>query len=404
MQASDITVWLGLDVGKESHHACALDREGTRLYDRPVKQDEAQIRALISRLREHGRVPLVVDQPNTIGSPPLAVARDMGVAVAYLPGGAMRKAAQLPPGDAKTDKRDAYVIACTALRMPDTLRDPGPDDATLASLKVLSGFDDDLARELTRHINQPRSPLPQVRPAFERALKGDRIASETALALLEHHGGPSGMRRSGPALVTQWATDKGLRGAGSLVADLFDAIGRQSVTVTGTQAVEAIIPSIARRIRQIKEERRDIGARVERLLEDRPLLAVLTSMPGIAARTGSQIPLAIAGDITRFKDAAHLAAHAGIAPVTKRSGTSIHSEHPARGGDKRLKNALWQSSFAASRRDPASRAHYQRKRAEGKRHNAAIICLARRRRDVIHAILKTGTLYQPQYKTLGTAA
>ena len=45
----------------------------------------------------------------------------------------------------------------------------------------------------------------------------------------------------------------------------------------------------------------------------------------------------------------------------------------------------------ASLRDPASRAFYDRKRAEGRRHNAAVICLARRRCDVILAMLRSST-------------
>ena len=49
----------------------------------------------------------------------------------------------------------------------------------------------------------------------------------------------------------------------------------------------------------------------------------------------------------------------------------------------------------ASLRDPASKAFYDRKRAEGKRHNAALICLARRRCDVILAMLRTRQPYQP---------
>ena len=44
----------------------------------------------------------------------------------------------------------------------------------------------------------------------------------------------------------------------------------------------------------------------------------------------------------------------------------------------------------AALRDPAPRAFYHRKRAEGKRHNATLICLARRCCDVILAILRTG--------------
>ena len=91
----------------------------------------------------------------------------------------------------------------------------------------------------------------------------------------------------------------------------------------------------------------------------------------------------------------NLAAYAGIAPVTRQSGTSIHGEHPARGGNKRLKNALFQTAFVAIRLDPESRAYYDRKRAEGKRHNAAVMCLARRRCNVIYSMLRNGTLYQP---------
>lgn len=109
MTPDDIDVWVGLDVGKSAHHACALDHDGNTLYDKPLKQDEKAIRTMLGKLSKHGRVLLVVDQPNTIGSLPLTVARNMGIAVAYLPGTAMRRTAQLLPGDAKTDRRDAHV-------------------------------------------------------------------------------------------------------------------------------------------------------------------------------------------------------------------------------------------------------------------------------------------------------
>uniref|UniRef100_UPI0012AB6D5B transposase n=1 Tax=Bifidobacterium longum TaxID=216816 RepID=UPI0012AB6D5B len=102
----------------------------------------------------------------------------------------------------------------------------------------------------------------------------------------------------------------------------------------------------------------------------------------------------IGGDIANFKSAAHLAAYAGIAPVTGQSGTSIKGERPARGGNKRLKNALWQSSFVVSTKHPPSIAYYKRKHEQGKHHNAAVICLARRRCDVIYSMLKNGVLYQ----------
>jgi hypothetical protein len=52
----------------------------------------------------------------------------------------------------------------------------------------------------------------------------------------------------------------------------------------------------------------------------------------------------------------------------------------------------------ASLHDPLSRAYYDRKRAEGKKHNAALICLARRRSDVVYAMLRDHQPYQPARK------
>lgn len=95
----EIAVFCGLDVGKSEHHATALDRSGERIFDKPLPQDEARLRELFTGLQEHGRVLVIVDQPNTIGALPVAVARDCGAAVAYLPGLAMRKAADMYPGN-----------------------------------------------------------------------------------------------------------------------------------------------------------------------------------------------------------------------------------------------------------------------------------------------------------------
>ena len=72
--------------------------------------------------------------------------------------------------------------------------------------------------------------------------------------------------------------------------------------------------------------------------------------------------------------------------------------HPTgTGGNHRLKNAMFVAAFVATRHDPDARAYYLRKRAEGKRHNAAVICVARRCCcSIILAMLKTRTPYRAQ--------
>ncbi len=389
-------IWCGIDVGKSEHHACALDANGKKVFDKALPQDEQKLRELFSQLQQHGNVLVVVDQPNTIGALPLAVAQAVGCSLSYLPGLAMRRAAQLLPGNEKTDARDAYVIALTAQKMPDTLRAIDHSDETFATLKALAGFDEDITKDRTRSINRLRSLLLQIFPAPERVFVGTRLTNLLSLDLLIEFGGPTQLRAVGEAAIREWAHDTKHRKADKLISDVFAALSEQTVTVTGTAAIERIIPRVALHIQQLSQQRVETAHDVEALSEGSPLCAVLLSMPGVGIKT-AEIIILTAGDMSTFPDAAHLASYAGIAPVTRQSGTSIHSTHQNRAGNKPLKNALFRSAFVAAYCDPESAEYYQRKIAQGKKHNAAIMCLARRRCDVIYAMVRTGCLYEPRH-------
>ena len=145
---------------------------------------------MIDQLQDHGQV--LVDQPTTIGALPIAVARDCGATVAYLPGLAMRKAADLYPGRSKTDARDAFIIADTARTMPHTLRAVDRDSDLFSALKVLAGFDDDLARECTRAINRLQSLLVQIYASLERVFPSTILTRQIVLELLIRYHGPAG--------------------------------------------------------------------------------------------------------------------------------------------------------------------------------------------------------------------
>ncbi len=391
MTITEYAVFLGLDVGKEEHHACGLDPGGNRVHDKALPQDEAKLRELYAMLARRGPVLVVVDQPANIGALPVAVARDEGVQVAYLPGLAMRRIADLHPGNAKTDARDAYIIAEAARSMPHALRRVDVQDETLADLDVIVGYDDDLAGEVTAAANRIRGLLTQAHPALERVL-GPRVAHPAVLELLTRFGGPTGLRAAGKRRLLAVAKPRAPRSYQRLVDDIVDALDQQTVTVPGTRATELVLTKRATALAALITDRAQVAAQLEDMLDAHPLAQVLTSMPGIGVRTGARILLEV-GDGTGFATPGHLAAYAGLAPVTRRSGSSIRGEHPSRSGNKQLKRAMFLAAFAALH-DPTSRAYYDRKRAEGKRHNAALICLARRRCDVLFAMLRDGTTYQ----------
>jgi transposase len=264
--------------------------------------------------------------------------------------------------------------------MPHTLRRVGTDDETLAGLAVLAGYDDDLAAQTTRQSNRLRECLLHIHPALERLL-GKHIDRLGVLDLLAAAPTPAALRNLGPDVMTDLMRARSPRLAKTLPAQIVAALDTQTLVVPGTTDFGRVITGVAAALRDTHLERAALAADLETRLAAHPLFAVLTSMPGVRFRTALKI-LTIVGDGSAFPTPGHLAAYAGLAPVTRKSGTSIKGESRSQRGNHALKSAPFLSAFA-SLGDPASRAYYDRKRAGGKRHNAAIICLARRRVDVL---------------------
>ncbi|WP_248240096.1 IS110 family transposase [Microbacterium kunmingense] len=386
-----VDVFIGLDVGKGEHHAVALDRTGKKLYDRALPNDERKLRAVLTNLQKHGIVLMIVDQPATIGALPIAVAQAAGALVGYLPGLAMRRIADLHPGEAKTDARDAAIIAETARTMPHTLRSIQATDEQVAELAMLCGFDDDLAAQITQVGNRVRGLLTQIHPALERAI-GPRLDHPAILDILQRYPSPAAMRAAGEKRVATRMLKHAPRKGRDWAHEIIAALGKQTVVVTGTNAAAMVVPRLAAQLATLRKQRDDVAAEVEKMVDAHPFQPVLTSMPGVGVRTAARLLTEVAGK--RFPTAGHLAAYAGLAPVTRRSGSSIRGEYSSRRGNKILKNAMFLSAFAALR-DPESRAYYDRKISQGKRHNQALLALARRRSDVLYAMLRDGSLYQP---------
>lgn len=378
-------IYLGIDVGKTTHHATGITTTGTVIHDKPLPQSEPKIRVLLNQLQTtHGPVLVVVDQPKTIGALVIAVAQDLDIDVAYLPGLTMRRVADLHPGQAKTDARDAFIIADTARTMAHTLHRITVTEENTAELSMLCGFDDDLTAQITQTRNRMRGFLTQIHPSLERVL-GPRLAHPAVVALLTRYSSPAKITTAGRGHVRALLKKHAPRLAPRLTEKIFTALAEQTVTVTGTGVAEKIIGRLAEQLAQLDTQRRDIEAEILLVVDAHPLTEVLTSMPGVGVRTAARILTEVVGK--DFKDVAHLASYAGIAPVTRRSGTSIRGESSSRHGNKVLKRALFLSAFASINGSAASRTYYDRKRAEGKRHNQAVIALTRRRTDVLFAMI-----------------
>ena len=375
---SGVEVFVGIDVAKGDHHGCAVTAAGAEVLARGVRNDEASINQLIDDAVARGAVALVVDTTSSAAALLIEAAARREVPVAYVPGLVMRRAADLYAGAAKTDPKDAAVLADYARRNADRLTWTAPSDELLERLRILNGRDTDLAADATRAANRLRDALAR-------------------------WGTPTALRSAGKARLRARIAKRSPRTAERLTTAIWAALAAQSITVTAEAAWGDTISELAADLDRICGRRDQLTADIEEAFLAHPLGKVLSTMCGFGPRTGART-LAEIGDPHRFADAGRLAAYAGLAPVDWQSGRSATARKP-RGGNHRLKNALFTAAFVAAQHDPDARAHYQRKRSEGKRHNAAVICVARRRCNIILAMLKTQTPYQPPHpKNLPQAA
>ena len=210
--------------------------------------------------------------------------------------------------------------------------------------------------------------------------------------MLAAYPDPESLRRAGKTRLITFLTNRRLRNADTFVARVLDAIASQRTIITGSSAVGPLIAEIAADLDRILERRDTIEKEIEQCFFALPEAEILLSLPGVGARTGARMLVEIS-DVVRFPTPSKLAAFAGLGPSDRQSGSSIRNTVPTRRGNHRLKNAMFLTAFA-SLKHPPSRTYYDRKRAAGKRHNEAILCLARRRVDVIHAMLTRKELYR----------
>ena len=374
---------IGLDVGKFSHWACCITKQGEVLKSTPVANTEHDLDELFAQA-DAGTL-VVVDQVRNIGSLAIVRARRAGLPVAYLPGIAAHGASKLFAGDAKTDERDAAVIAKTALGIPDALLPVPRRDERLEAARSMSAQRNHMITCSTRDKNRLRSILLESCPAFEALVD---LADLHWIKLMESLGGPWGIVDAGKAAIG--ATTRGANRA-RIDAALEAIAASTRPSAYQIMAENPQVKMLARRIRESLEEAARLDAEITALLVEDDTYACLLTVPGIGPRTASELVINI--DIANFPDHDHLASYCGIAPKNRQSGTSISSVSTSRQGNKRLKNLLIFSCNSLSRSNSRFGEYYRSCKDRGMSHGEALKAVARKRLKVIYAIMRDKVPY-----------
>ena len=120
---------------------------------------------------------------------------------------------------------------------------------------------------------------------------------------------------------------------------------------------------------------------------------VLLSRPGFCPILAATFLAQIGGSLGALDDVGRLTSVVGLAPVPRACGRISGNLHRPRRFNRRLLRTYSLAALASLKSSHASRALYDRKRAEGESRKQALIALARRRMNVIWAMLRDHAPY-----------
>lgn len=385
---------VGIDIAKEVHWVTVVDHDGIVVLDRKLANTPASIASLIDALKQLGAtVRIGLDVVGGVAGLAAAMLADAGFALVHVPGLAVNRARQGTVGGAhKSDPRDARVIA-EQVRIREDLRPIAPATELDLELRLLVGRRRDLVAAQTQRLARLHDLLVGIFPGLERALD---LTTKGPLMLLTTFVTPAELRAVGKKrLVRHRKAAGGLPHVEALADRALAAAAEQAIAVPAERMSARLIKELAAEALATRTRVISLDRELEDLLDRHPDAALIRSLPGMGAVLTAEL-IAEAGSLARFRSADALAAAAGIAPVLRQSGKVRFLRRPT-GGNKGLKRVFYQSAFC-SLGQPDSRAFYDRKRREGKRHHQAVLALARRRINVLWAMLNHRQPFQHNFK------
>lgn len=390
MEGPVAEIWAGVDAGKTHHHCVVINGRGDKLLSRRVLNDEPELLQLVADVLAISEdVTWAIDLAD--GGAALLIALLLGheQALLYIPDRTVNRAAGGYRGEGKTDAKDASIIADQA-RMRRDLHPLRPGDDITVELGLLTSRRKDLICDRTRAVNRLRGLLGSIFPALERVLD---LRTKGALVLLTGYQTPAAIRRLGPRRLGTWLRNRKVYNAEDLAATVLAAADRQHTSLPGEKLTASMVHTLANEIQALTAQIAEIDDQIAERFHQHAQAKVITSLPGIGPLLGAEFLAATGGDMAFFATPDRLAGFAGLAPAPRDSGRVRGNLHRPKRYHRGLQRVFYQSALTSIRSCAESRTFYERKRAEGKRHTQAVLALARRRVNVLWALMRDDRCY-----------
>jgi transposase len=400
--------FVGIDWASQTHAVCVIDEQGAVVDRFEVSHDAKGLAELRRRLDRHGspaELPIAIERPSGLLVDALVEA---GYPVVPIhPNVVAAARSRYRAAASKSDRSDAYLLA-------DLLRTDGHRFRTLEplsdeaqALRALVRTRDDLVAERVGLANQLRALLESFWPGAATIFAD--VDSPIALAFLARYPQPEAARLLGEKRLAAFLARhrySGRRPPSELLARLRSApagVAAEHTSDAKAEAVRALVAVLEPLVAQIAR----LTSAVEHAVATLPTGRLVMSFPRAGKVCAAQITAELGDDPARFVSEDHLAAEAGIAPITRASGKQ-RAVVFRWACNHRLRSALTCFADNSRHESPWAAAVYQRARARGCDHPHAIRILARAWVRVLYRCWTDGRPYDPALhraaKELETAA
>jgi transposase len=396
--------WAGIDWSEGLNDVAVVDRHGAvveraRIPESP--EGVAQLLRLLAGLRtshRHSRrqVPVAIESGSTLLVAGLRRARQPVVVIP--PTMAARYRSRISPTRRKkSDAGDAAMLA-NILRVDGLHHRQLPDlTDTAEAITVLTRSHTRAGWSRQYHANRLRTVLRSIHPAGITAWADlpDGFRRTEARALLALAPTPRAAARLDVMTIARTLTDAGRTRMSWDRALRLHAAFAEPVILRPPVVEKALGAEVLACLAQLDTACSildTLAAQVEDTFHSHPHAPIYRSFPGCGPIIAARLLGEIGDDPDRFATARGLRAYAGSAPLTWASGTSVSVSH-RRIANRWLKSAGHVWAFTSLTRSPGCRAHYDRRRAAGDKHTAALRNLFNRLIGCLHHCLLTGKLY-----------
>lgn len=396
MKGRIIMILVGIDIGKNSHFFCVLNRDDGEILVEPTsfKNDQKGFTLLLQTLAPYDKASILIGMEDT-GHYHFALLRFLlseGFHVALINPIATDMTRKMQGGISKNDKLDTLTICdvMSSSNRKKSYRITKIDKFDYYEQRQLTRHHHNLKEELNVYTNRLQKCIDLVFPEFNSLFKSKY--GSVYMSLLKTFGSAEKIAHADIRNIRKCFEIKGRGKRISLSAEQLKDAARTSIGISSI-ADEIQIKHLIGQIELIHAQLDEIDKKIEEFSckTNSPII----SIPGISHFSGTSI-LAEIGDIGNYSKASKLAKLAGVAPYEHES-SQYRAEHTAitKKGSKYLRKTLYQIIVPVITFNPVFKSYYELKRSQGKSHRCAQGHCVRKLLRVIYHLLTTNQQFDP---------